>query len=118
MVLQISEELADVIQQEAKERQETVENFLRSTLQRERTLSNRQKIEREQKWWESLPLTKRAEFSGKYIAIHNRQLVDHDKNETELYARIRKKFGKTPVLIMPAEGPQDIQIYSPRVIQE
>ena len=107
MTLQISEELASIIQKEAQARGKTVEDFLKSAIQRERSLSDRQKIDEEQEWWMSLPLTERAKYEGKYVAIRERKLVDHDKNEIKLYTRVREKFGKIPVLIMPAEGPRE-----------
>ncbi len=110
MVLQISEELVGVIQKEAKTRGKTVEDFLKSAIQRERTLAERQKIEQEQEWWVSPPLTKRANYEGEFVAVHNKKLVDHDKNETKLYTRVREKYGKIPILVMPAEGPREIRI--------
>ncbi len=118
MALHISDELAGVIQREARTRGKSVEDFLKSAIQRERILTERQKIEQEQEWWESLSLTERAKYEGEYVAVHNKKLVDHDKNEVQLYSRVRKKFGRTPILIMPAEGPRELQIYSPRVIQK
>jgi len=118
MVLQISNELAGAIQQEAKLRGKTVEDFLKSAIQRERTLSDRQKIEQEQEWWTSLPLTERAKYEGEYIAVHNREVVDHDETEDELSSRVREKYGKVPVLIMPAEGPREVRIFSPRINQK
>lgn len=118
MVLQISNELAGVIQKEAKSRGKTVEDFLKSAIQRERTISERQKIEQDQEWWTSLPLTERAKYEGKYIAVHDKEIVDHDENEDELSNRVRKKYGKAPILIMPAEGPREVRIFSPRIIQK
>ena len=115
MVLQISEELAGAIQKEAQARGKTVEDFLKSAIQRERSFTERQKIEEEQEWWIGLPLSERAKFEGKYVAIHEKKLVDHDDNETKLYARVREKYGTTPVLIMPAEGLREIQIFSPHI---
>lgn len=116
MALQISDELARTIQKEAEARGKTVEDFLKSAIQRERTLAERQKIEEEQEWWVNRPLTERAKYEGEFIAIHNRKLVDHDKSEKKLYSRVREKYGKTPVLIMPAEGPREIQIFSPHIV--
>lgn len=117
MVLEISSELAVAIQQEAETHGKSVEDFLRIALKRERVLSERQKIAEEQAWWGNLPLTERAKYAGKYIAVHNQKLVDHDTDEVALYQRIREKYGKTAVLIMPAEGVKDIQIHSPRISQ-
>jgi len=118
MMLQISDELASVIQREAKTRGKSVEDFLRAAVQRERTITERQKIAQEQEWWENLPLTERAEYAGEYVAVHQQQLVDHDKNAAQLYTRVREKYEQAPVLIMPAEGPREIRIYSPRIVSK
>jgi hypothetical protein len=116
-ILQISEELAGTIQWEAKTRGLSVEDYLCAAVRRERTLAERQKIEQEQEWWLSLPLRKRAKYEGQSVAIHNQKLIDHDKDEKALYKRIREKYGKTPVLVMPAEGPREIRILSPRLVR-
>lgn len=113
--LQISEDLVQTIREEASIRGLTVESFLHGAVARERTLSDRRKIEREQCWWMSLPLRERATYEGEYVAVHNRQLVDHDPDKNDLYRRVRARYGNTAVLIMPAEGPQDIVIRSPRI---
>lgn len=115
VALNISTELADNIQKEAVNRGMTVEEFLRAAIKRERSLAARRKIEREQAWWLSLPESKRAKYKGEFVAIHNLAVVDHDREESALYKRVRQKFGKTSVLVMPAEGVKEIRIYSPRV---
>jgi len=117
VAIQISEELVGTIQREAKIRGLSVEDYLRTAIQRTHTISARQKIEQEQEWWFSLPLSKRAKYEGLFIAVHNQKLVDHDREEEALYRRVRKKYGKTPILVMPAEGPREIHIYSPRIIR-
>jgi hypothetical protein len=116
--LQISGELAETIQSEAAVRGLTVENFLRSVILRERTLANRCKIEQEQDWWLSLPLSERAKYQGEFVAVHNKELIDHGKDENALHKRIRAKYGNTPILIMPAEGPREVRILSPHLVQE
>ncbi|MEW5939495.1 MAG: hypothetical protein AB1750_07530 [Chloroflexota bacterium] len=115
VTLQVSDELAGTIKTEATLRGVSVEKYLRSAVQRERTLSARQKIEEEQAWWLGLPLSERAKYEGKFVAIHERKLVDHDLDRLALYQRVRKNFGNLPVLIMPAEGPREIRVYSPRL---
>lgn len=115
--LQISDELAQEIWQEAETRGLAVEDFLKAVIRRERTLADRYKIEQEQAWWLSLPLSERANYEGKFVAIHNQTLIDFDQDEQVLYRRIRAKYGKTAVLIMPAEGPREIHIFSPHLIQ-
>jgi hypothetical protein len=115
MELKISEELAVENQEEAKARGKTVEEFLKTVMQREKTIKERKKIEDEQEWWLSLPLSERVKYEGEFIAIHQLMVIDHDKNEAKLYARVRETHGNTPILIMPAEGPREITIFSPRI---
>ena len=115
--LQVSDELAQEIRGEAEIRGLPVEDFLRTVLRRERTLADRHKIEQEQAWWLSLPLSERAKFEGQFVAVHNRKLIDHDQDEKALYQRIRAQYGKTAVLIIPADGPREIRILSPRLVQ-
>ncbi|MEM7533851.1 MAG: hypothetical protein AAF639_16825 [Chloroflexota bacterium] len=113
--LQLSNELVENIQNEATVRGKTIEEYLQALMRRERTLSERKIIQDQQEWWLALPLSKRTKYEEKYIAVHDKTLVDFDSNETTLRRRVRIKYGKKPVLIMPAEGPQEIRIFSPRI---
>lgn len=115
-VLQISERLAGRIQREAKSRGVSIEKYLKLTIRRDRTLVARQKIEKEQEWWLTLSLSQRAKYEGKYVAVHNQKLIDYDEDEIALSRRIREKYGNIPILIIPAEGPREIHIYSPRLV--
>jgi len=45
-------------------------------------------------------------------------LIDHDEDEAALHRRVRAKYGKAAILIMPANGPRDIYIRSPRLVRE
>ena len=116
--LQISNELAQTIQGEASSRGLTVEKYLQSAVLRERTQTDRRRIEAEQEWWLNLPLSERAKYEGRFVAIHNRQIIDCDEDENALYKRVRAKYGNMPILIMPAEGPREIRIFSPRLVQK
>lgn len=117
-ILQISDELAQEIISEADVRGLPLEDFLRAVIRRERTLADRRKIEQEEAWWLSLPLSERAQFEGKFVAVHEQRLVDSDPDEDALYRRVRAKYGKTAVLVMPASGPKEIRILSPRLVRE
>ena len=117
-ILQISDDLAVEISSEAEIRGLPVEDFLRAAVRRERTLADRRKIEQEQAWWLSLPLSERAKYEGEFVAVHNQTLIDHDRDEKVLYHRVRARYGKTAVLIMSADGPREIRILSPRLAQE
>lgn len=113
--LEISNDLAALITSEAALRGISIEEFLQRILLREQTLAQRRKIEDEQEWWLGLPLSARAQYEGEFIAVHRHQVVDHDRDEAALAARVRARYAGIPVLIMPAEGPREIRIFSPRM---
>ncbi len=116
--LHISDTLAETIRREARARGLDVEDFLKTIVQRERTFANRAKIEQEQQWWLSQSLAERARYQGEYVAVHDQKLVDHDKDENALYRRVRTQYGRAAVLIIPAEGPREIRILSPRMVRQ
>lgn len=116
MILDIPATLADTISSEARARGLSVPDFLEAMLRMERLTSERQAVEREQAWWLNLPLSERAPYGGQYIAVCEQQVVDSDQNPAALRKRIRARFGRRPVLIMPAEGPRDVRITSPRIL--
>lgn len=117
-VIQISDALAEEISNEARTRGLAIEDFLKAVVRRERTLADRRKIEQEQAWWLSLPLSERAQFEGKFVAVQHQQVVDSDPAEIQLYQRVRARYGNQAALVMPAAGPRDINLRSPRVISE
>ena len=117
-VLQVSETLAEAIRYEAETRDQSIEDFLAIVLRRERTLADRRKIEDEQDWWLSLPLSERAQYEGQFVAVHNRRLIDYDRDELALRRRVRGKYEKAAVLLMPAEGPREIRIVSQQLERE
>ncbi len=116
--LKVSDNLARIIEDEAKARGQAVEEYLRAIVQRERTLSDRARIEKEQEWWLNRPPDERASYRGEYIAVLDQNLVDHDKDKQALFRRVRNRYGRTAVLVMPAEGPSEIGIVSPRLLSE
>ena len=114
-VLEISSNLTETIRDEASARDLTVEEYLRSVVARERTLADRRKLEQEQEWWMNLSLSERARYGGKFVAVHNRRVIDCDADEDVLYRRVRSKYGTSAIMIMPAEGPREIRVISPRL---
>jgi hypothetical protein len=110
--------LADEIREQAQSQGLAIEEFLQATIRRERSLADQRKIEREQAWWLGLPLSERAKYEGEYVAVHSRQLVDHDRDSGALHQRIGSQYGRTAVLIMPAEGPRELRFVSVRLERE
>ncbi len=88
-----------------------VENDVPPSAQRRRQLAS------EQAAWYARPPDERARYHGKFVAVHDGQVVDHDPDQRALYLRVRAHFGRTPVLIVRADWdkPPVYTIYSPRL---
>lgn len=57
----------------------------------------------------------KQQYLDRWVAIHHRELVDHDDDVSALYQRVRARYGRTPVLIRQVkEGPSnEIRIRTP-----
>lgn len=59
-----------------------------------------------------------TQYLGEYVAIHNGALVDHDHNVRDLHIRVRRRFGKMPILLRKVAEeptPPDIIVRSPKL---
>ncbi len=77
----------------------------------------RSQLASEQAAWYARPPDKRARYRGKFVAVHDGQVVDHDPDQRALYLRVRARFGHTPILIVRAnwDEPPVYTIHSPRL---
>ena len=110
--LVVHEPLASTIRQEAEAEGIGVESLLHAALRHYRFEAQRKKIAGEAEWWRTLPPETSTPFAGEFVAIHNKQVVDHDRDEESLRKRIRAKYGKIAVLITPADGPRELHVVS------
>ena len=108
----LNEPLASQIRQEAEAQGVDVEVFLEATLKHYRFGIQRQKINAEAEWWQERSPEERAQYTGEFVAVHNQEVVDHDRDEEVLRKRIRATYGKTAVLLTPAEGRREIHFIS------
>ncbi len=46
-----------------------------------------------------LPSEERARYAGQFVAVHEGRVVDTDSDRSALYARVRERFGRQPILI-------------------
>ncbi len=113
--LVVPAELAREIRLKAEMEGVAVETVLEAAWRHYQMLANRRKIKSETVWWNNQPEGERARYKGKYIAVHQQAVVDYDSDRVALHGRIRAKYGRTAVLIIPAEGPRGIRILSPRL---
>ena len=56
----------------------------------------------------------RAQYKGEFVAIWDKQVVDHDTGRTRLAERVYRRFGFVPIYIdQPLESPARFYMSSP-----
>ncbi len=111
----LGEPLASQIREAAEAQGIAVENLIEEAVRQYRFQAQRAKLDAEADWWRAAPARLRSSYAGEFVAIHNRQVVDHDKSDEDLRRRIRAVFRKTAVLITPAEGRREWRLVSTRL---
>ncbi|NUM44434.1 MAG: hypothetical protein HUU38_06970 [Anaerolineales bacterium] len=109
----LDEPLAAELKEVAKQSDMTVEAWISEAVKRARWEAQRNKIRDESEWWFAQPLKTRQSFS-KFVAVHQREVVDTDDDEQTLINRVRRKYGKTAVLITPIEERSEVRVVNYR----
>ncbi len=109
---QVFAELMPISEQEDKE----ISDLVTEVLQRYLWEAKERKIDREMEAYRMMHAELKGRFLGKYVAIHNGKLVDHDADRRALSRRVRRQYGNAAVLITPVEdGPErEFLMLSPR----
>jgi F0F1-type ATP synthase membrane subunit b/b' len=108
----LGEPLASQIRQEANAQGVDIEKYLESVLQHHRFHGQQAKVAAEAEWWSLQTDEVKSRYAGEFVAIHQQAVIDHDKDEDTLRKRIRSNFGKTAILLTPAEGSRHYRIVS------
>ena len=111
----LNEPLASEIRRAAENEGVEAEELIASVLRHYRFESQRKKITAEAVWWHSVSPEIHTRYAGEFVAIHDRAVVDHDRDEDSLRKRIRARYGKAAVLLTPAEGRRELRIVSTRL---
>lgn len=100
--LQLIQDIASMTQDEAGVRE---------------TLSKAEQLAVEEAYWYGLSPELRARYAHQYVAVKNRQVVDHDADQRALYLRVRRRFGSDAVAILQADWQESpvFEIRSPRL---
>lgn len=85
----------------------------------EPTNERQERMRNEQTRWYARSEDERSQYAGSYVALHNRDVVDHDVDRRALYLRIRERFGREPIPIIPAEQSSlpEYVIRSPKLVR-
>jgi hypothetical protein len=116
--LVLREPLASQIRAAAEAHGLPVEALITAALRQYRFQAQRDKLDAEAEWWRAAADTLRAPYAGEFVAIHDREVVDHDADEAALRARVRERFGKVAVLVTPANGARAWRLVSTRLARE
>jgi hypothetical protein len=98
--IDVSAELIKPLQQLAADRGESITTIV------ERLIADYLRDQRHQFLLEEMERFRlrhaelREQYQGTYIAMRDGQVLDHDANGNQLYARMRERLGDTPVLIV------------------
>jgi hypothetical protein len=132
--LSLNSSLYSALEQEAQQRNQSVEeiveaavtNFLAASTSPELAKQpthtttgsiRRAKIHVEAEAWQKIPAAERSRYQGQFVAVHQGLVIDHDSDRLQLYRRVHRQLGDTPVLITPADAPhpREFRILSPRL---
>ena len=91
----VMDDLNEIVQWEGKPIEEAI---VRAVVYYRKELGDR-KISAEAEMYKRKHPRLRAKYMGKFIAMHNGRVVDHDRDGNALYWRVRQRFGKIPVLV-------------------
>jgi hypothetical protein len=76
------------------------------------------KIDRERQFYEANHATLLEKYKGKFIAVHNGDVVGVDDDGHLLSRRVRQQFGRTPVAMIQVQDspePPTLRIRRPRL---
>jgi hypothetical protein len=78
---------------------------------------NHDELAAEQAAWFARPAAERRHYAADYVAVRHGAVVDQDPDQRALYLRVRARYGRAPVLIVPAtwDQPPVLTFRSPRL---
>ena len=92
-------ELVEQLEQIAETQSTTPEDLLDKVVSDYLVKAAQEKIRAENEAFEAIHQQLLHKYLDKYVAIHNGEVIDSDTDVRALHLRIRKKFGRTSVLL-------------------
>ena len=100
----IPSQLAEQLERIAKERSVGTDAILEEAVQTSLRRIEREKIQQKVESFMTMHAELSERYLGQYVAVHNGEVVDHDDDFQALHERIRKRFGRQPVMIRRVES--------------
>ncbi len=110
--------LVETLEQIANLRHTTAISLLHLAISEFLEKATQQKIKEEDAAFIKLHSQLVTPYLGRYVAIHNGEVVDNDTDVRALHLRIRQQFGRIPVLLRQVTAekePRDLILRSPKL---
>ena len=110
-------ELQEWLERDATSKATTANDMLNDLVESYRRSCEAEKLQRETVAYVRMHPDLVGQYLGRWVAIHERALVDHDAEPAALYQRIRQRFGRTSVLLREVEDQpsRELRTRSPRL---
>jgi predicted transcriptional regulator len=114
--IKLEPDISEQITYLAEESQVSADAFVDKALRGYLAQFRREKIRSEMEAFNQQRAKLLTQFSGKYVAVHNGQVIDHDKDLRTLHLRIFALLGRMPVLLkqVTQEPERELVFRSPR----
>lgn len=108
-------DLVESLASAADQMETSVDALIQEAIRQYLAARRREQIEQEIAAYEAMHARLWQDLPGMWVAIHNGELVDHDREKAELYRRVHQHFGRKPVLMreVKAEATEDIWLRTP-----
>lgn len=103
----VKPELYKRVEEAAQEHKASVDEILTKAIERYLWELDRRKVSNESQVYRQQHTELKGQYLGKYIAMHDGQVVDHDSDFRVLRQRVQQRFGRTPVMITLVEDIAD-----------
>ena len=112
----LESQLMERLQQAASVQDVMPDELLETALRTYLRQLDREQINAEAEAYRSMHAELMRTYLGDCVAIHDGQVVDHDRDLQALHQRIRRRFGSQPVLLRRVEAEPDrvLTFRSPR----
>lgn len=97
--IELKPELRETLEHVAQQQSSTINALVNQAVEDYLREQQRAKLDREITAFESMHPTLREKYWGEWVAVHEENLIDHDRDLSAMYRRVRAQYGKTSVLI-------------------
>lgn len=113
--LSLTLELTESLESVALQSQQSVNELIQEAVRQYLAARWREQLEREISAFETMHAELWKKLPGIWVAIHDGELVDQDRDKVALYHHVRERYGRIPVLMreVKAEPTEEIWLRTP-----